>query len=205
MGTIGVNVAIFRDGKILLTKRDDFHVWCMPGGHIDAGETFPQAAVREAHEETGLAVAPTRLIGIYSRPRWGEYHIMVFAAQILGGAERKQPGEVVEIDYFSRDEIPEALLLGQRQRILDAFDGGHGLCRHEEYCVPPDRSVDRQDMYALCTASGLPRHEFYRDYSRGLRIKEPSLKWTLAGSHKRSAVTKRGAGRLPTTDERQSP
>jgi hypothetical protein len=40
MGTIGVNVAVFRDGRILLTKREDYHVWCMPGGHIDPGKRF---------------------------------------------------------------------------------------------------------------------------------------------------------------------
>lgn len=31
-------------------------MWLQPGGHIEAGETPAQAAVREAHEETGLAV-----------------------------------------------------------------------------------------------------------------------------------------------------
>lgn len=32
-------------------------IWMQPGGHIDAGETPPVAALREAQEELGLAVA----------------------------------------------------------------------------------------------------------------------------------------------------
>lgn len=32
------------------------HFWIMPGGGLDSGETFEEAARREIHEETGLAV-----------------------------------------------------------------------------------------------------------------------------------------------------
>ncbi len=175
MGTLGVNVAVFRDGKILLTKRDDFHVWCMPGGHIDPGETFPQAAVREVREETGLEMALTRLIGVYSRPRWGEYHILVFSGEVVGGTERKQTGEVAEIGFFSPDDIPDALLLGQRQRIRDAFDGTQGVCRLEEYAWPPGHPHDRHELYMLRDASGLSRHEFYRRYYEQVEGQEATL------------------------------
>jgi 8-oxo-dGTP pyrophosphatase MutT (NUDIX family) len=123
MGTLGVNVAIFRDGQILLTQRDDFHVWCMPGGHVDPGETLPQAAKREVREETGIDVRVSRLVGIYSRPRWGEYHIAVFVADALGGGHAAQHGEVIDMRFFGPDELPGALLIGQRQRIMDAFSG----------------------------------------------------------------------------------
>ena len=132
MGTIGVNVAIFRAGEILLTQRQDFHVWCMPGGHRTRGETFPQAARREVQEETGIDVE-LATGGIYSRPRWGEYHIAVFVADVLGGGHTKQHGEVVDMRFFGRDELPDALLIGQRQRIMDAFSGRGGMCRLENY------------------------------------------------------------------------
>jgi len=164
MGTIGVNVAVFIDGRILLTKRDDYHVWCMPGGHLDPGETFPQAARREVREETGLEVALTSLVGIYSRPRWGEYHIVMFASEVIGGVERKQPGEVIEIGLFSPDDLPDALLIGQRQRIHDAFSDAQGVCRVEEYALPFGRPMERRELYSLRDASGLSRQGFYRRY-----------------------------------------
>ncbi len=164
MGTIGVNVAVVRDGRILLTKREDYHVWCMPGGHLDPGETFPQAGRREVQEETGLEVALTRLVGIYSRPCWGEYHIVVFAAEVIGGVERKQPGEVMELGLFGPDEIPDALLIGQRQRIHDAFTGKQGVCRVEEYALPFGHHMERHELYGLRDASELSRQAFYRRY-----------------------------------------
>ena len=32
--------------------------WVMPGGGLEPGETFEQAVIREAHEETGLIITP---------------------------------------------------------------------------------------------------------------------------------------------------
>jgi 8-oxo-dGTP pyrophosphatase MutT (NUDIX family) len=39
--------------------------WCIPGGHLEPGETPEQAVRREAHEETGATLGPLTLIGFY--------------------------------------------------------------------------------------------------------------------------------------------
>lgn len=53
------NIIIFEGKKILLQLRDNKPdvpypgVWCLPGGHIDEGESPLEAVVRECEEETG--------------------------------------------------------------------------------------------------------------------------------------------------------
>ncbi|QFU90879.1 NUDIX domain-containing protein [Amycolatopsis sp. YIM 10] len=62
---------IERDGEVLFLRRSEgtFHGgrWELPGGTVEPGEPLEEAAVREAAEETGLAV---RVIGERSRHSW---------------------------------------------------------------------------------------------------------------------------------------
>jgi 8-oxo-dGTP diphosphatase len=54
---VGIGVIIERDGKVMVGKRLSGHgadTWQIPGGHLEFGETFEEAAVREGKEETGL-------------------------------------------------------------------------------------------------------------------------------------------------------
>jgi len=53
MPALGINVAVISEDRILLTKRDDFEVWCLPSGGVEEGESLAEAAVRETKEETG--------------------------------------------------------------------------------------------------------------------------------------------------------
>lgn len=41
-------------GRILLGRRSDTGEWSMPGGHVEPGESFEDAAMRELREEAGL-------------------------------------------------------------------------------------------------------------------------------------------------------
>jgi ADP-ribose pyrophosphatase YjhB (NUDIX family) len=177
----GVNVAILRDGRVLLTKRKDFGVWCLPGGHVDIGESIAEAAIREAAEETRLDVQLNRLVGIYSIPKaraWVNL-IVLFAGEPTGGVLRAQQDEVLEMGYFHPDEIPRRLLWGHRQRIQDALAGyGGGIVWLQN--VPYDPVMDRQALYELRDKSGLPFEEFYSQHfgwtdpdDDGLEVKVP--------------------------------
>ena len=68
MPFLTVCVVVIEEEKVLLTKRDDFHIWCLPSGGVEDGETVVEAAIRETKEETGIDVKITRMVGIYSRP-----------------------------------------------------------------------------------------------------------------------------------------
>jgi ADP-ribose pyrophosphatase YjhB (NUDIX family) len=167
MPKLGVNIAIIQEDKILLTERTDFEVWCLPGGEVDPGESLAQAARREALEETGLDVELTRLVGVYSRPGWlyGGMHVVLFAARVTGGELKVQESEVLRAGYFRTDEIPEALLFGHRQRILDALDGtGGGAAWLQDAEWPFDPDLTRQELYDLQARSGLSKRAFYQRY-----------------------------------------
>ncbi len=122
------SVAIIENKKILLTRRLGVEAWCLPGGRVEAGESVAQAAIREAHEETGLEIQLTRLVGIYYVPHWkyGDNHEVLFAATPTGGTLLPQPSEVSEEGFFDPMHLPEPLLWWHRQRIMDAINGVGG-------------------------------------------------------------------------------
>ncbi|MFJ8960550.1 NUDIX hydrolase [Lentzea sp. NPDC102401] len=55
-------------GQVLMIRRTDNDLYAIPGGQQEVGETLTQAATREVHEETGLKIEITGLIGLYSNP-----------------------------------------------------------------------------------------------------------------------------------------
>jgi len=54
---IGVSVAVFKEGKVLLAARigtADAPIFSLPGGIVEIGETLEEAALRELMEEVGI-------------------------------------------------------------------------------------------------------------------------------------------------------
>src|SRR5262245_43870999 len=146
MPMLGVTVAIIDGDQVLLTRREDFEVWCLPGGAVDDGESVAAAAIRETREETGLEVELTRLVGIYSRPKgWRNTHLVLFASRVVGGALRPDPHEVVQVGYFDPGTLPEPLLSGHRRQILDALGAAAGNVWSYEVAWPFAPDITRQE------------------------------------------------------------
>jgi 8-oxo-dGTP pyrophosphatase MutT (NUDIX family) len=169
---IGVTTAIFDEqGRVLLTQREDFEVWCMPGGSVDEGESLAQAATREAFEETGLRVQLTSHVATYSYEAVsdGMLHITCYRAVVIGGSLQPDPHEVIAMEWFAPDALPEHLLVGQRRRILDAASGVVGKVQREQRTNHLPHRMSRKEVYAFRDASGLSRREFYTRYFPELR------------------------------------
>ncbi|HVZ81682.1 MAG TPA: NUDIX domain-containing protein [bacterium] len=128
---LAVNAFVF-DGRkrVLLAKRTDNGLWCVPGGHVDLGETLAQACVRELREETGLEAQVLRLIGVYSDtagslhiaqgPEWHTVRVS-FLCKVTGG-ELTPSEETSELGFFDLAALPP-LITDHAQRIRDAAKG----------------------------------------------------------------------------------
>jgi 8-oxo-dGTP diphosphatase len=78
------------DAIVLIRRANPPHGWALPGGFVDEGERVENAAVREALEETGLAVRLDALLSVYSDPaRDPRQHTMsvVFTATADGAPQ----------------------------------------------------------------------------------------------------------------------
>lgn len=119
------------EGRLLLVRSRDDGRWQTVGGGMDPDEQPADAAVREAWEETGLLVEPTRVIGVYAGPLFRltypnrdvvAYVGVSFAARIVGGSERPCGDEVDRLGWFGRGAAL-ALPAAPHTRLLvaDAF------------------------------------------------------------------------------------
>ena len=65
------------DGPRLLLIHDRHGAWSFPKGHLDAGESSTQAAIREVYEETGITGMLGALVASITYPvtKKGQVHI----------------------------------------------------------------------------------------------------------------------------------
>lgn len=120
----GAEVAVFRDGKLLLIKREDDGLWALPGGLVEVGETLAQAAQRELLEETNLHGRVVKLLGIFDSRLWhSKTKSHVYHVVFLTECDTDQPvagPETTDVGFFSRDGLP-TLSPGHRERVPVVF------------------------------------------------------------------------------------
>ncbi len=82
-------LCLVEDGnKILLQNRikNDWQGYTLPGGHVESGESFVDAVIREMKEETGLDIKNPRLVGVKQFPtKDGRYVVLLFRATEYSG------------------------------------------------------------------------------------------------------------------------
>jgi len=87
---VRVCAIIVSDNSLLLLKHNsptkNEHIWLPPGGGVNFGETLESALTREAKEETGLIVQPSRLVWVHEYLE-DPYHAIefFFECSISGG------------------------------------------------------------------------------------------------------------------------
>lgn len=110
---VGVGAVIIENDRVLLVKRGYpplLGEWSIPGGVLEVGEMLREAAVREAREETGLAVETGELLGVFDRVlREGErirYHYVLidFLCRRISG-EPCCGTDADEVRWFGVEEL----------------------------------------------------------------------------------------------------
>lgn len=107
------------DGRLLLIKRAHepaIGKWSIPGGRVEAGESFAEAVVREVLEETNLTVTVGREVGTVVRelPSGDRYVIRDFIAFSDGTDALRAGDDAAAAAFIAPDD-------------LDSFDLTPGL------------------------------------------------------------------------------
>ncbi|MCD8096888.1 MAG: NUDIX domain-containing protein [Lachnospiraceae bacterium] len=92
-----------------------------PGGHVEAGETFAEAVIREMKEETGLCIHHPVLKGIYHWYRDGFHNIgLLYRAESYEGELKSS--EEGRVYWISREEYEKKELAGGMREVLRIMD-----------------------------------------------------------------------------------
>ena len=100
-------LCLIQDGnRVLLQNRVkyDWKGYTLPGGHVEAGESFVDAVVREMKEETGLSIKNPKIVGIKHFPMEnGRYIVLLFKATEFEGTVASS--EEGEMEWISLDDL----------------------------------------------------------------------------------------------------
>ena len=116
---------------LILTKRSSKlrnhpGQWALPGGRVDTGETPGQAALREMHEEIGLDLDPSAIIGRLDDFITRSGFIMT-PVVVWIGPQRDFVANPNEVDSIHR--IPIAEFMREDAPILEDVEGGAPVLR----------------------------------------------------------------------------
>ncbi|MGW0561259.1 nucleotide triphosphate diphosphatase NUDT15 [Streptomyces sp. NPDC003016] len=146
----GVGVVVTGpEGRILLGLAHDGR-WELPGGKVDPGESFEEAAVRELAEETSLRAdaAAVRIVavlmdGVTEGVADGARGVTrVTAAAVLesatGAPRVTEPHKIVRWEWFGADDVPKDLFVPSAS-VLRAWRPDLDIPQAPAHCYPTAR------------------------------------------------------------------
>ena len=111
---IAVASVIIKNDRFVLVKRGTpphQGEWTIPGGMLECGESLREAVIREAREETSLAVKPVILVEVFERIIRNDagqiqfhYVIMDYLCEVIDGTLRAGE-DAADARWFTEAEL----------------------------------------------------------------------------------------------------
>ncbi|MDN5749039.1 MAG: NUDIX domain-containing protein [Pseudonocardia sp.] len=132
-----VATALVHDGAVLAAQRTRppalAGLWELPGGRVEAGESEPEAVVREYREELGTTVVAGGRLGTDLPIAAGV--LRVHTAVLAAGAPHPRALEHSALRWVRPDEVPsvrwvdaDRAVVADLVALLHVAPGGHGDC-----------------------------------------------------------------------------
>ena len=117
------NLCMVRDGNRVLVidrKKEDWPGITFPGGHVEVGESFTEAVIREVKEETGLRIVSPQMCGMKDWVEDGIRYVVLFykTEKFEGDLISSEEGEVWWEDL---KELPNRNLSLEMEDMLRIF------------------------------------------------------------------------------------
>ena len=124
---VDVHLFLLRDGKILLGKRQNTGfsdgMYHMPAGHLEAGETFVTAILREAEEELGLQLNAQDIELAYVLHHHDRVGLFFTASNLQQEPKNMEPEKCAALTWFDLNALPDNIV-AYAKCALDDFRAG---------------------------------------------------------------------------------